>query len=193
MNSADTAQALPISEYAIVVDPSDNVAVVKRETHPGLELALAGGRIIRISDIVPPGHRFATRAIPEGEFVLQYGQPIGTSLGIGEGDYVSHANLSNEVPLVRDLPEGLHTSRPNYVPELDRARSWVFADRWTRGNPELRAPRADKHVREPRGDADRYAGGVHALVARPLSKRRRRRRDPAQQRLWGVRTDPTWT
>jgi altronate hydrolase len=120
VDRADTAQIPPVSEYAIVVDPSDNVAVVKTATTPGLEVALADGRIVRITEAVPPGHRFATRAIPAGAFALQYGQPIGTSLGIAEGDYVSHANLTNDVPVVRDLPEGLATPAPAYVPEDDR-------------------------------------------------------------------------
>ena len=33
--------ATPITEHAIVVDPRDNLAVVKKETQPGLEVALA--------------------------------------------------------------------------------------------------------------------------------------------------------
>lgn len=33
-----TLLATPLSEYAIIVDPKDNVAVVKKQTGPGLEL-----------------------------------------------------------------------------------------------------------------------------------------------------------
>lgn len=119
--SSMTTEAPPVSAYAIIVSPEDNLAVVKRETAPGLELLLPGGRVIRVTAAVPPGHRFATRDIPAGEFVLQYGQPIGTSLGIREGDYISHANMSNEVPVVRDLPEDLSTPPPDYLPEAERA------------------------------------------------------------------------
>jgi hypothetical protein len=72
--------SLAVSEYGIIVDPTDNVAVVKSETTPGLKLFLPDGREIRVRGVVLPGHRFATRAIPAGKFVLQYGQPIGTSL-----------------------------------------------------------------------------------------------------------------
>jgi altronate hydrolase len=82
MSTTYIAEAAPISEYAIVVDPRDNLAVVKVATEPGLELTLSDDRVIRVTGIVPPGHRFATRDIPPGEFVRQYGQPIGTSLGI---------------------------------------------------------------------------------------------------------------
>lgn len=119
--SSSTTQAAPVSDYAIIVSPEDNLAVVKRETVPGLEVALPAGRIIRVKTCVPPGHRFATRDIPAGQFVLQYGQPIGTSLGIGEGDYISHANMSNDVPVVRELPEDLSTPPPVYVPVGARA------------------------------------------------------------------------
>ncbi|PYS84128.1 MAG: galactonate dehydratase [Acidobacteria bacterium] len=116
-----TTQAPPIGEYAIIVDARDNLAVVKRETAPGLEVSLPSGRVIRVAEAVPPGHRFATRAVPAGEFVLQYGQPIGTSLGVREGEYISHANMTDDVPVVRDLPEDLSTPPPDYIPAQERA------------------------------------------------------------------------
>ena len=73
-----------MSEYAIVVDPHDNVAVVKKEVPPGTVM-LDGGRSVSVRATVTIGNRFATRAIPAGDFVCQYGQPIGTSLGTGIG------------------------------------------------------------------------------------------------------------
>lgn len=103
-----------ISDYAIVVNPDDNVAVVKAETFEGLTLSLANGEVITVNSKVPPGHRFATRDIPAGDFVRQYGQPIGTSLGISTGEWVSHDNMTDEVPVVRDLPDDLHTPAPDY-------------------------------------------------------------------------------
>src|SRR5687767_9534289 len=124
--SSITTQAPPVSEYAIIVSPDDNVAVVKLETAPGLELALPGGRVITLKGAVPPGHRFATRDIPAGDFVLQYGQPIGASLGISQGEYISLDNMSNDVPLVRDLPEDLSTPPPDYLPVSERATFMGF-------------------------------------------------------------------
>src|ERR1044072_7667948 len=109
-----------ISDYAIIVDANDNVAVVKNETFAGLEVVLPDGAIVKLRDAVPPGHRFATRDIPAGQFVTQFGQPIGTSLGISSGEQITHANMSNDVPVVRDLPEDLHTPAPNYIPEAAR-------------------------------------------------------------------------
>ena len=116
-----TLTVAPITDYAIVVNPKDNVAVVKKETAAGRELALPGGGEVRINAMVPPGHRFATRSIPAGEFVLQYAQPIGTSLGIECGDAINHDNMTDDVPVVRDLPPGLHTPPPDYLPEKERA------------------------------------------------------------------------
>src|SRR5258705_7946436 len=121
MSSIETSQTQPINEYEIIVAPKDNVAVVKTETHPALEVVLPDKHLLQLSSAVPPGHRFATCDIPEGQFVLQFGQPIGTSLGIKEGEQITHENMSNEVPIVRDLPESLHTPAPDYILESERA------------------------------------------------------------------------
>ena len=76
------AAATSIAEVAVIVSPADNVAVVKTAVEAGLALERPDGQIVTLSGPVTPGHRFATRPIPEGEFVLQYGQPIGTSRGM---------------------------------------------------------------------------------------------------------------
>jgi altronate hydrolase len=119
MSSVQTPSLL--SEFAIIVNPKDNVAVVKKATSPGLELLLPDESLIEVRAAVPPGHRFATKDIPAGEFVLQFGQPIGTSLGIQQGDQISHDNMTDDVPIVRDLPENLHTPPPDYFSIDERA------------------------------------------------------------------------
>lgn len=107
-----------LKDYAIVVSPHDNLAVVKTPVTAGLRLE-CNGRLVTVTGDVAPGHRFATREIPAGEFVLQYGQPIGTSRGISEGEPITHGNMSNEVPVVRELPEDLHTPAPAYFDALE--------------------------------------------------------------------------
>ena len=119
MSSVQTPSLL--SEFAIIVDPKDNVAVVKKATSPGLELLLPDESSIEVRGAVPPGHRFATKDIPAGDFVLQFGQPIGTSLGIKQGEQISHDNMTDDVPIVRDLPENLHTPAPDYFAIDERA------------------------------------------------------------------------
>ena len=127
MSSVQTP--LLLSEFAIIVDPNDNVAVVKKETSPGLELLLPNESPIEVRAAVPPGHRFATRDIPAGEFVLQFGQPIGTSLGIKEGEQITHDNMTDDVPIVRELPDNLHTPAPDYFPVEERATFMGFRRR----------------------------------------------------------------
>ena len=56
----------------------------------------------------------------------QYGQPIGTSLGIAAGKWISHENMSNDVPVVRDLPEDLYTPAPDYFPVEERGTFMGF-------------------------------------------------------------------
>ena len=114
MSSVQTSPASVLSEFAIIVDPNDNVAVVKKATSAGLELLLPNESVIEILGEIPPGHRFATSNIPAGEFVLQFGQPIGTSLGINRGEQITHGNMTDDVPIVRELPENLHTAQPDY-------------------------------------------------------------------------------
>ena len=45
----------PISEYAIIVGPNDNVAVVKKETFVDLEVLLLNGSSVKLRKAVPPG------------------------------------------------------------------------------------------------------------------------------------------
>jgi arabinonate dehydratase len=115
-----------INSCAIVVDPADNVAVVKTPLASGALVEIADGHHVRLTGDVTPGNRFATKPIPAGGLVLQYGQPIGTSLGIAEGDPVSHANMSDEVPLRRDLPPDLHNDPPRYLQKSDVATFMGF-------------------------------------------------------------------
>jgi len=105
-----------MNEFAIVVNPIDNVAVVKKPVVSGTVVALEDGRTLTVNSAISVGNRFATRPIPAGDFVRQYGQPIGTSLGIDEGDMISHANMSDDVPVVRTLPDNLQTTAPDYFP-----------------------------------------------------------------------------
>ena len=106
--------SVPVSDYAIIVNPRDNVAVVKNETAAGLVMGLPDGGTVVLSSQVPPGHRFATRDIAAGEYVRQYGQPIGTSLGIEKGEWITHENMTDDVPVIRDLSEELFNPAPDY-------------------------------------------------------------------------------
>ena len=120
MAPKSASPARKLSDCAVVVSPEDNVAVVKSGLTTGDSVALDGGPALAISGVVTPGHRFATRAISAGELVLQYGQPIGTSRGIAAGDPISHDNMTDEVPIVRDLPDDLENVAPDYMAASER-------------------------------------------------------------------------
>ncbi len=118
--SSATSVVDPLSAFAIQVDARDNVAVARVPVPRGTRVQ-AGGRIVDVRDDITPGHRFALVEVPAGDFVRQYGQPIGTSLGVEAGALISRANMSNDVPVVRELDERMQTPAPDYVPEAARA------------------------------------------------------------------------
>jgi altronate hydrolase len=120
MSPTTPSAAAPLSAFAIRVDDRDNVAVAKVAVPAGTRVE-CDGLVVEVTDPVTPGHRFALEPIDAGAFVLQYGQPIGTSTGIAAGALISHANMSNDVPVVRDLDPALRTPPPDYVDASARA------------------------------------------------------------------------
>lgn len=111
---------VPIASIAVVINTRDNVAVAKRPIAPGTQVQLPDGRVVEIRSRVMPGHRFALVDIPKDSYILQYGQPIGASLGVCKGEGVSRENLKDDVPIVRELPHDLHNPPPQYLPEDQR-------------------------------------------------------------------------
>ena len=111
----ETTSVVPLEAFAIVVNPADNVAVVKTQVESGLVLRLPDGRDVGVRGTVTPGHRFATRAIPAGEFVLQYGQPIGTSLGMQEGDPITSRQYVERGPRRARPPGRVPIEPPRYA------------------------------------------------------------------------------
>ncbi len=131
MPDSSAQSAVPISDFAIIVNPDDNVAVVKNETANGLVLALPDDGTVTVRAVISPGHRFATHAIPAGKFVRQYGQPIGTSLGIAAGEWITHDNMTDDVPLIRDLADHFENPAPDYfaTDEIASFKGFRRADR----------------------------------------------------------------
>lgn len=114
------AAARPLHQCAIQVAPADNVAVAKTHLPGDTTIAFPDGTTLPLRGDVTPGHRFATRAIAAGEWVLQYGQPIGRSLGIAAGEPISHANMRDETVVVRDVPKDLCNPPTELLPAHQR-------------------------------------------------------------------------
>ncbi|MSR64906.1 MAG: altronate dehydratase [Verrucomicrobiae bacterium] len=104
------------SEYAIVVDPADNIAVAKKAIERGTVVTMNGSSIT-VNGNVLAGHRFAVRNIPAGEWARQYNQPFGKSKGIRTGDPITNSNLDSTVPKVDPATLQLKTPKFDYVPE----------------------------------------------------------------------------
>lgn len=115
-----STRSTPIADIAVVVNQLDNVAVVKQAVPAGLLVELLDGSTLELKSEIASGNRFALHNIPEGEHVLQYGQPIGTSHEIKRGEAVTRSNMTNEVPTVREVPQDLATPAPDYIPAAQR-------------------------------------------------------------------------
>lgn len=111
---------IPFDNAALQVYPDDNVAVAKQLIATDTSLAMPRGDALTVRGEVPVGHRFALVAIPSGALVKQYGQPIGTSRGLDRGDVVTTETMSNDIPIVRELPDDLSNPAPQYTPEAER-------------------------------------------------------------------------
>lgn len=129
MSTVETPKARRLTEFAIIIDTKDNVAVVKKAIAQGSEFVLSNNTVVQVRTAVPPGHRFAIEPISAGKYVVQFGQPIGTSRGIDAGEQITHDNMSDEIPVIRDLPENLHTAPPDYLPVTERAKFMGFRRR----------------------------------------------------------------
>ena len=114
----------------------------------------------------------------------QYGQPIGTSRGIGEGDPITLQNMSNDVPVVRDLPADLRTPRARLLADADvpSLAGYRRADgRVGTRNFVLIVPTSMCASHESQQIATIAEFTLHKREKLP--ERRRRRRHPAQQGL----------
>ena len=81
----------------------------------GLALSLPSGDARGDQTVRAAGPSICDRRTSRpANIVRQYGQPIGTSLGIAKGEWVTHDNMTDEVPVVRNLPEDLQTPAPDY-------------------------------------------------------------------------------
>lgn len=73
--------------------PADQVGVARGALLPG-QVVVVGDRRVEVGDRIPPLHKVALEAIPEGAVVRKYGQPIGVARGaIAAGAHVHSHNL----------------------------------------------------------------------------------------------------
>ena len=104
----------------VKINQNDNVAVALRPLNEGETLDVAGEKVTLVQDI-PQGHKFALRAIAQGEEVVKYGFRIGYAKeAIEKGAWVHVHNVKTALGDVLSYeyrPEVLHTRS---FPELSR-------------------------------------------------------------------------
>lgn len=97
MNLLSSGPAGPVKfgEVAVLLGAGDHVAVAKQSLRPGTVLILDDGSELRISQMVPTGHKFALKPVASGEPVIRYGQNIGfATQDIKTGQHVHVQNLN---------------------------------------------------------------------------------------------------
>lgn len=81
----------------VKINPADCVAVALRPLPAGLTLSV-GGEAFFLKEDIPQGHKFAIRAIQEGQPVIKYGSPIGTAkVSIPQGSWVHTHNIQTRL------------------------------------------------------------------------------------------------
>jgi altronate hydrolase len=114
------ASPVELAEVAVLLDPQDAVAIAKQPLLPRTVLRTANGEV-RVSQMIPPGHKIAVRDVPQGGEVRRYGQIIGfATKEIAPGDHVHSHNLSVGEGLDLDYAPSSEYRPVDYVPESER-------------------------------------------------------------------------
>ncbi len=96
---------------ALVLDPTDSVAVALRDLAAGESVAPGGHPVstisIAVASDIPAGHKFALADVSEGQDVIKYGFPIGHATeAIPAGTWIHSHNLATN--LGADLDYAFH-------------------------------------------------------------------------------------
>jgi altronate hydrolase len=109
-----------LAEVAVMLDVNDAVAIAKQPLLPRTILRTDVAEV-RVAQMIPPGHKVAVRAVPEGGEVRRYGQIIGfASVEIAPGDHVHSHNLSVGEGFELDYAPCSEYQPVAYVPEAER-------------------------------------------------------------------------
>ncbi len=105
-------EPVDLAQVAVLLHPNDAVAIAKEPLLPRTVLRTADGEV-RVTQMIPPGHKVALRAVEQGGEVRRYGQIIGFAtqpiapgahvhshnLSVGEGLELDYAHASEYVPV----------------------------------------------------------------------------------------------
>ena len=78
------------------LSPEDNICAVTTTIEAGESIAIAG-RLVKVAETLPCGHKMAIEPIRAGAKVIKYGAPIGSATrDIAPGEYVHTHNLKSD-------------------------------------------------------------------------------------------------
>ncbi|OWK40594.1 UxaA family hydrolase [Fimbriiglobus ruber] len=118
--------AAPLSQYAVQLRPTDNIAVAAKPIPAGTEITFEGATL-KVPGAVKMGHKFAVHPIKEGDPVLKFGQIIGfAGRKIVVGEHVHVQNVKAE-KFERDYAFGV--DRPAPLPPPAEWLSFMAYDR----------------------------------------------------------------
>ena len=77
LSGGASREPVKLNDVAVHLRPTDEVAVAKQSLLPSTVLILDDGSQLRVTQMIPMGHKVALTSIPAGEPVHKYGQIIG--------------------------------------------------------------------------------------------------------------------
>jgi altronate hydrolase len=111
------------NDVAIILDPIDVVGIAKKPLMPGTTLKYNDGSEIRITQMIPPGHKFALQDIDNDVPVRRYGQIIGFStaeIKTGQHVHVQNLSIKEQGSLKVDYAIGTEYKPEMVLPESER-------------------------------------------------------------------------
>jgi len=80
----------------LILHENDNIGVASRELPAGSRIQI-GPQDLVLQDAIDVGHKFALRAIEQGEKIIKYRAPIGSaSRAIQPGEYIHTHNMQSD-------------------------------------------------------------------------------------------------
>ncbi len=114
------AGPVDLADVAVLLEANDAVAIAKQPLLPRTVLRTGSGEV-KVSQMIPPGHKVALRAVAKGDEVRRYGQIIGfATQDIAPGEHVHSQNLSVGEGLELDYASATEYRPVELVPEPER-------------------------------------------------------------------------
>lgn len=110
-------------DVAVLLTAGDHVAIAKQSLLPGTVLVMDDGSELRVSQMVPTGHKVAIQPVASGDPVVRYGQQIGFAtqdIAVGQHVHVQNLSIKDMGSLTLDYDFCADYQPVELVPESER-------------------------------------------------------------------------